>query len=68
MDRQDRLYFWSERGRELTYAEIAGIFVGLDEHRAKTVLRDGQDRGDVGIGRDGDAVAVLEQAEFLPAT
>ena len=67
MDRQDRLYVRRKRGRELTRAEVAGIFVGLDEHRAETVLRDGEDRGDVGIGRDRDAVAVLEQAEFLPA-
>ena len=67
MDRQDRLYVRRKRGRELTRAEIARIFIGLDKHRTETVLRDGQDRGDVGIRRDRDAVAVLEQAEFLPA-
>ena len=35
MDRQHRLHVRRERGRELACAEVACVFVGLDEDRAR---------------------------------
>lgn len=67
MDRQDRLHVRRERGRKLGRAKVERILIGLDEHRTQAVFRDGEDRCDVGVGRDRDTVAVLEQAELLPA-
>ena len=66
VDRQDRLHVRREGCRKLSHSKVARILVGLDKHGAETVLRDGEDRRDVGIRRDRDAVAVLEQAELLP--
>ena len=67
MDRQDRFHVGRQRRVEFRGSEIKSLFVGLDEHRAEAVLRDCEDRGDIGVRRDRDGVAVLEQAEFLPA-
>jgi hypothetical protein len=39
--------------------------VGLDENGCETVLGDGKDGGDIGVGRHDDFVAVAQASKFL---
>jgi hypothetical protein len=59
MDREYRLDVRRERSRELRRTKIKRILIWLDEDRTKSVLGDREDRGDVGIGRDRDGIALL---------
>ena len=68
MDGEDGLHLRRQRGGELSGAQVEGVFIRLHEHRTQPVLGDGEERSDVGVGRDRDRIAIFEEAQLFPAT
>ena len=66
MDGKNGFGLWGNSGRGLFRAQVERGLIRLNQNRLQPVFGNGQDAGNVGIGRDDDLITFLQPAQLLP--